>query len=134
MGSGRDKRKKKNKVPGAGAIKTAQHTERNAVKQERRIEKQAQVLRTRDKGLRESANSEFATREQVCRVPAVQGGEDDLDALLARFKLQDAVSTETQILECSRPPSPRLFATFTPVPAAQASLITAYLSQGRACT
>ena len=44
MGSGRDKRKKaKNKVPGAGAVRTAQHTERNAVKQERREEKKAQV-------------------------------------------------------------------------------------------
>ena len=48
-----------------------------------------------------------------------QGGEDDLDALLARFKLQDAASTEVQIIECSRPPSPRLFATFTPVPSGQ---------------
>ena len=44
MGSGRDKRKKaKNKVPGAGAVRTAQHTERNAIKQERREEKKAQV-------------------------------------------------------------------------------------------
>ncbi|KAL4853408.1 Kelch domain-containing protein 4 [Chlorella vulgaris] len=67
MGSGRDKRKKvTGKKPGAGAGKTERKTELNESKKGRRQER------------------------------AAQGGEDDIDALLARFRLQDEKHTSVE--------------------------------------
>ncbi|EIE25653.1 galactose oxidase [Coccomyxa subellipsoidea C-169] len=89
MGSGRDKRKKaKGKVPGHGDEKTARKTELNQTKAERRTARQ------------------------------IEGGEDDLDALLKQFELNDKKSKEIVVLSNAEPPSPRLFASFTPVPSA----------------
>ncbi len=45
----------------------------------------------------------------------VQGGEDDIDALLAQFKLKDAQAEEVGVLE-GRAPSPRVYASFIPLP------------------
>ncbi|CAL8469827.1 g9369 [Coccomyxa elongata] len=87
MGSGRDKRKKaKGKVPGHGDEKTARKTEINQTKAERRTARK------------------------------LEGGEDDLDALLKSFELQDKKAKEIIVVSNADPPSPRLFATFTPVP------------------
>ena len=47
---------------------------------------------------------------------ARQGGEDDLDALLAHFQLSDKRQKEVQVLGEAPPPSPRVFATWTAVP------------------
>ena len=86
MGSGRDKRKKaKPKAAGAGVAKTERKTEQNANKQERRLERQA------------------------------QGGEDDLDSLLARFKLDDQQRSAVRVEEDCAPPTPRVYASFTPI-------------------
>ncbi len=49
---------------------------------------------------------------------AMQGGEDDLDALLKRFQLQDKKAKEIEIQHNADPPSARLFANFTPIPGA----------------
>ena len=46
----------------------------------------------------------------------LQGGEDDLDALLKNFELQDKKAKEIVVVSNTDPPTPRLFATFTPVP------------------
>ncbi|KAK9845440.1 hypothetical protein WJX81_006475 [Elliptochloris bilobata] len=87
MGSGRDKRKKqKGKQPGLGASKTEKKTANNATKELRRAEKTA------------------------------AGGEDDLDALLAQFQLSDKLQKEVQVLSEAPAPSPRVFASFTPIP------------------
>lgn len=48
----------------------------------------------------------------------MQGGEDDLDALLKQFELKDKKSKEIVVLSNAEPPLPRLFASFTPVPSA----------------
>ena len=45
--------------------------------------------------------------------PEAQGGEDDLDALLAQFQLSDKRQTAVQVVDEAPPPSPRVFATFT---------------------
>ncbi|KAI7844606.1 hypothetical protein COHA_001846 [Chlorella ohadii] len=87
MGSGRDKRKKvKGKKPGAGADKTERKTERNEEKRGRRMER------------------------------AAQGGEDDIDALLAAFKLKDERHSRVEVQEGCAAPSPRVYASFTPIP------------------
>lgn len=79
MGSGRDKRKKnKGTVPGKGAIKTAKKTEKNAAKSERR-----------------------EARKTVSE-------ENDIDALLAKFKLQDEEINKVTVEECE-PPSARVY-------------------------
>lgn len=44
-----------------------------------------------------------------------QGGEDDIDALLAAFKLKDAESEAVRVLE-GRAPTPRVYASFVPIP------------------
>lgn len=49
---------------------------------------------------------------------AMQGGEDDLDALLKRFQLQDKKAKEVEIQHNADPPSARLFANCTPIPGA----------------
>ncbi|KAL4432778.1 hypothetical protein ABPG77_008104 [Micractinium sp. CCAP 211/92] len=87
MGSGRDKRKKKTgKKPGGGDAKTERKTEKNEEKKSRRLER------------------------------AAQGGEDDIDALLAKFKLQDERHSAVSIKENCAAPSPRVYASFTPIP------------------
>lgn len=43
----------------------------------------------------------------------MQGGEDDLDALLAKFALEDKQKDTVQALEDEQPPSARVFASFT---------------------
>jgi hypothetical protein len=87
LGACRDKRKKKTgKKPGGGADKTERKTERNEEKKGRRAER------------------------------AAAGGEDDIDALLARFRLQDELHTRVEVQEDCAAPSPRVYATFTPIP------------------
>lgn len=77
MGGGRDKRKKaKPKTSGAGAEKTARKTEKNAEKAERSAVRKA------------------------------QGGDDDVDALLAAFALESEEVASVKVEENSRP-SPR---------------------------
>lgn len=86
MGSGRDKRKKsKGHVPGAGKAKTERKTEKNAEKTLRRRERTA------------------------------KGGEDDIDALLAQFKLQDEEANRIIVEENCDPPTARVYASFTPL-------------------
>lgn len=46
----------------------------------------------------------------------LQGGEDDIDALLAKFKLQDERHSAVSIKENCAAPSPRVYASFTPIP------------------
>jgi hypothetical protein len=52
----------------------------------------------------------------VCASPRLQGGEDDIDSLLAKFKLQDERQGSVQVQEDCPPPSPRVYASFTPIP------------------
>ena len=88
MGSGRDKRKKAKGSAGAGhgQEKTAKKTDSNAEKAARRLQRKAEV---------HPASPEH--RPSVCSCPAIlltcrrvpQGGEADIDALLAKFKLED---------------------------------------------
>lgn len=85
MGSGRDKRKKhKGGKPGIGAIKTAKKTEKNLAKGERREARKA------------------------------QDEDNDIDSLLAKFKLQDEESNRVTIDEKCKAPSPRVYASFVP--------------------
>lgn len=86
MGSGRDKRKKaKGHTPGLGADKTAKRTDKNAEKESRRLERKA------------------------------KGGEGDIDALLAKFKLEDEAQSTVRIEENCIAPTPRVYATFIPL-------------------
>lgn len=48
----------------------------------------------------------------------MQGGEDDLDALLKQFELKDKKRDEVVVTDLPGSPSARLFASFTPVPGA----------------
>jgi hypothetical protein len=89
MGTGRDKKKKAKEKrgeaqPGRGAQKTERKVEQKDEKRTRRAER------------------------------ALEGDEDDLDALLAKFALEDkkkkAVTVET---DCA-PPSARVAASFVP--------------------
>jgi hypothetical protein len=81
MGSGRDKRKKnKGSKTGIGAIKTAKKTEKNLAKSERREARKA------------------------------QDEDNDIDSLLAKFKLQDEESNRVVIEEKCDAPSPRVYA------------------------
>ncbi|KAL0055849.1 hypothetical protein WJX82_005035 [Trebouxia sp. C0006] len=87
MGSGRDKRKKaKPKAPGAGAEKTSRKTEKNEGKAVKRAAK------------------------------AAKGGDDDIDALLAQFALEEKAKTSADIREDVVPPSARVHASFTAHP------------------
>ena len=86
MGSGRDKRKKaKGHVAGVGKLKTERKTEKNAEKALRRQERQT------------------------------KGGDDDIDALLEQFKLQDEAAKKVVIEEDCDPPTARVYASFTPL-------------------
>lgn len=87
MGSGRDKRKKaKPKAPGAGAEKTSRKTEKNEGKAVKRAAK------------------------------AAKGGDDDVDALLAQFALEEKAKNSADIREDVAPPSARVYASFTAHP------------------
>ena len=48
----------------------------------------------------------------------LQGGEDDIDALLASFKLRDEAHSGhgVEVKEDCAAPSPRVYASFTPIP------------------
>lgn len=85
MGSGRDKRKKaKGHVPGKGTEKTDRKTEQNAEKASRRLAAKA------------------------------AGGEDDIDALLAAFKLEEEQHVTIEIIKDCDPPGPRVYSSFIP--------------------
>jgi len=89
MGTGRDKRKKAKEkkdgpLPGKGADKTEAKTEKNEKKKEKRAEK------------------------------AIAGDEDDIDALLKKFALEEAQKRSVQILENAPPPGPRVNASWIP--------------------
>lgn len=58
----------------------------------------------------------MSSRRPTGQADARQGGEDDLDALLAHFELSDKRQKEVQVLGEAPPPSPRVFATWTAVP------------------
>lgn len=86
MGSGRDKRKKnKGTKPGAGAVKTERKTEKNLAKEQRRRQRKE--------------NAE----------------EGDIDALLARFKLQDEENNRVSIEQDCSPPTARVYASVLPL-------------------
>jgi N-acetylneuraminic acid mutarotase len=85
MGSGRDKRKK---LKGA---KPGAGADKTARKTEANAEKGARRLERR------------------------ADGGDDLDALLARFQLADAAETAVRVEPDAPPPTPRVYASFTPV-------------------
>ena len=112
MGSGRDKRKKaKGSTPGQGTERTAKKTERNAEKAQRRAQRSVEVR------LLLYRRGRFPRHRRSCKRPAgvsPQGGEDDLDALLARFKLNDQL--QNNVTEDSAAPSARCFASLTPLP------------------
>lgn len=55
-------------------------------------------------------------RPQVLGPRYLQGGEDDIDALLAKFKLQDERHSAVSIKENCAAPSPRVYASLTPIP------------------
>lgn len=122
MGSGRDKRKKaKGKVPGHGEEKTARKTELNQTKAERRAAKQLEVGRKTHKGCKMPHVSAFfytLVPDSCCPTSSciMQGGEDDLDALLKQFEIQDRKAKEIVIVSNADSPTARLFASFTPVP------------------
>eukprot|EP00210_Caulerpa_lentillifera_P003021 g2884.t1 len=88
MGKGRDKRRKQkgSSAAGQGAAKTQRKTVQNEQKQERRIDRR------------------------------LQEDEEDLDALLQKFKFEDKKRTEVIIEDNSDPPSVRVHATYTPIP------------------
>lgn len=88
MGKGRDKRRKQkgSAVAGQGAAKTQRKTVKNDRKAERRLDRR------------------------------LEDDEEDIDALLAKFKLEDARRTETRIEEDCDPPSVRVHASYTPIP------------------
>lgn len=46
----------------------------------------------------------------------LQGGEDDIDSLLAKFKLQDERHAGVEVKEGAPAPTPRVYASFTPIP------------------
>lgn len=86
MGSGRDKRKKnKGPRPGAGAAKTERKTQKREAKEERR-----EAKKTKDE-------------------------ENDIDALLARFKLEDDANNSVAVHENCQPPSARVYASVVPI-------------------
>lgn len=45
----------------------------------------------------------------------MQGGEDDLDALLAQFKLQDQAANQITLKDNAKAPPARVHASFTPI-------------------
>ena len=142
MGSGRDKRKKsKGKTPGQGEQKTAKKTERNESKAERRAAKGIEVGVTQQSSF--PSYHVPAPSGRLSSIPQkqdsnkgisnslwwrsytlflIQGGEDDLDALLKHFQLQDKKAKAIEIHKNADPPSARLFANFTPIHGAVSTL------------
>ena len=149
MGSGRDKRKKaKGKAPGQGEQKTTKKTEKNENKAERRAAKILEASLTHDDHARLPIHIAVGRcMVQACErlitaiirsygpssTRAVQGGEDDLDALLKQFKLQDKIAKAIEVQHNVDQPSARLFASFTPIPGAVSSHMPIWCSQS-ACT
>lgn len=50
-----------------------------------------------------------------------QGGDDDVDALLSQFNLEEKAKIAAQIRENADPPSARTYASFTPHPTSVSS-------------
>ena len=67
-------------------------------------------------------------------MPWLQGGEDDLDALLAQFKLEEGTRNQVTIQQQSEPPSPRLFASMTAVSGQVSSIRLVICRQSAATT
>ena len=57
------------------------------------------------------------------RHPVLQGGEDDLDALLAKFALEDKMQSSVEVVDDSAPPSARVYSSFTPVSPQQVCIL-----------
>ena len=89
MGKGRDKRRKKkgSTNAGLGAVKTQRKTAKNEEKTERRLDRR------------------------------LERDEEDVDALIAKFKLEDERKTQVVIEDDCDPPSVRVHATYTSLPA-----------------
>lgn len=143
MGSGRDKRKKnKPTTAGLGAEKTSKKTDKNADKATRRLERKAQVGASlcQPAGRRRpcmhwrrpvpsppAAHAALYSLSLPLSRPAVrfgrntQGGEDDIDALLAAFKLEDDRQAAVVVQEGCPSPSPRVYASFIPLPSQASS-------------
>lgn len=86
MGSGRDKRKKnKGPRPGVGAAKTERKTQKREAKEERREARKSQI------------------------------DENDIDALLARFKIEDDAKNSVTVTENCQAPSARVYASVIPL-------------------
>jgi N-acetylneuraminic acid mutarotase len=86
MGSGRDKRKKnKGPRPGVGALKTERKNQKREEKEGRREAKKA------------------------------KDEDNDIDALLARFKLEDEENNKVNIVDDCSPPSARVYASVVPL-------------------
>ena len=89
MGSGRDKRKKAKErkdgpIPGVGSVKTERKTSKNEERKEKRAAKR------------------------------LEGDEDDLDALLERFAIEEKQHKTVQIEADCEPPPARVNASFIP--------------------
>ena len=54
------------------------------------------------------------------RHTVLQGGEDDLEALLAKFALEDKLQSAVEVQDDTAPPSARVYSSFTPVSPQQA--------------
>lgn len=97
MGSGRDKRKKKNpKAPGAGVAKTEMRTQKNEAKAIRRAEKR------------------------------LKGDEDDIDAILEKLKAEESAKVKVVVQENAPAPSPRVNGSFVPYVTQRSSEIILY--------
>ena len=137
MGSGRDKRKKaKGHVPGKGAEKTERKTAKNEKKAQRRVENAAKVqigmrslhmaamgclvwLQANLFGYKNLLTPAQALKHKLAISAAVNGSfmlvqdEDDIDALLAQFKLDDQQKTKVTVTADVAPPSARVNGSFT---------------------
>ena len=141
MGSGRDKRKKqKGKTPGVGAEKTGKckllcwplwfvilisesppnrahaAASKTAHKQAKRAAKACKV-RCRHTYMPPVAPAQIDCSGHVHHL-GMQDENEDLDALLEQFALDDEAKSTVQVIEDCNPPSARVFASFTPVPLA----------------
>ncbi|GMH39779.1 hypothetical protein BSKO_07677 [Bryopsis sp. KO-2023] len=85
MGTKRDKRRKRKGHVATGAKKTEEKTVKNLDKQSRRIEQK------------------------------LKEDEEDIDAILAQIKLDEAKKTEVKIEDDCAAPSPRVHASYTPI-------------------
>lgn len=88
MGKGRDKRRKQkgSSTAGLGAVKTQRKTAKNEEKTERRLDRR------------------------------LERDEEDIDALLEKFRLEDERSSQPVIEDDCQPPSVRVHASYTPLP------------------